>query len=127
MGMFTGYSAKELDSWQVLDETREGRYERIGLWQTIRSRLDFAVMGRYNRLQPSGEPLRTSRNQELRLFTPRYTRNPISANRPLKWPSRLPGWPPLLGFPRSAFPPERFINTNKGAGYGRCLDGEVCA
>lgn len=35
--------------------------------------LDFAVMGRYNPAQPCDKPLRTSRNQRLRLFSARYT------------------------------------------------------
>jgi hypothetical protein len=42
------------------------------VWQQIRDRLDFAVMGRYNRLAPGTQPLRSSRNQELHLFTARY-------------------------------------------------------
>jgi len=41
-------------------------------WKLIRDRLDFAVMGRYNRLAPGTQPLRSSRNQKLHLFTARY-------------------------------------------------------
>ena len=69
-GMFTGYSMGELD---------QGRYftfnecpEKTTVWQQIHDRLDFAVMGRYNRLAPGTQPLRSSRNQELHLFTARY-------------------------------------------------------
>ncbi len=69
-GMFTGYTAEELD---------QGRYftfnecpEKATVWQQIRDRLDFAVMGRYNRLAPGTQPLRSSRNQKLHLFTARY-------------------------------------------------------
>jgi anaerobic ribonucleoside-triphosphate reductase activating protein len=69
-GMFTGYTVGELD---------QGRYftfnecpEKTRVWKQIRDRLDFAVMGRYNRLAPGVEPLRSSRNQELHLFTARY-------------------------------------------------------
>ena len=69
-GMFTGYTAGELD---------QGRYftfnecpEKTMVWQQIRDRLDFAVMGRYNRLAPGTQPLRSSRNQKLHLFTARY-------------------------------------------------------
>ena len=69
-GMFTGYTVAELD---------QGRYftfnecpEKTTVWQQIRDRLDFAVMGRYNRLAPGTQPLRSSRNQKLHLFTARY-------------------------------------------------------
>jgi hypothetical protein len=41
--------------------------------RTLRGRLDFAVMGRYRRLQPAAEGLCSSRNQRLRLFSDRYT------------------------------------------------------
>jgi hypothetical protein len=62
----------------------EGRYsvwgrkpetqEKCSLWQAIRAALDFAVLGRFNHLLPSAAPLRSSRNQVLRLFSDRYTR-----------------------------------------------------
>ena len=69
-GMFTGYTVGELD---------QGRYftfnecpEKTMVWEQIRDRLDFAVMGRYNRFAPGTQPLRSSRNQKLHLFTARY-------------------------------------------------------
>ena len=43
------------------------------LWQEIRACFDFAVLGRFNQAQPSSLPLRTSRNQVLRLFCDRYS------------------------------------------------------
>ena len=42
------------------------------LWWTVQGLLDFAVMGRYDRTQPTMEPLRTSVNQRLVLFSSRY-------------------------------------------------------
>jgi anaerobic ribonucleoside-triphosphate reductase activating protein len=72
-GMFIGYTEGEL---------AEGRYWIRGqslspihkrhLWEEIQAQLDFAVLGRFNRLQPISAPLRTSRNQVLRLFSRRY-------------------------------------------------------
>ena len=72
-GMFSGYTERELD---------EGRYwvwghefeaqEKLRLWEAIRANLDFAVLGRFNQNQPSTLPLRTSRNQVLRLLSGRY-------------------------------------------------------
>ena len=77
-GMYTGYTRKELD---------EGRYKtyfsnrgevttpfmRTALWERVEALLDFAVMGRYNQLQPIRTTLRASRNQTLELFSDRYS------------------------------------------------------
>jgi len=70
LGMFTGYSEPELDQGQYA--TRPSTSCREKLWQIVRGQLDFAVMGRYDRTQPGTEPLRTSRNQKLVLFSSRY-------------------------------------------------------
>ena len=73
-GVFSGYTERELVA---------GRYsiwgsslppeQRRDLWEQIRACLDFAVLGRFNQALPGREPLVTSRNQVLRLFTARYT------------------------------------------------------
>ena len=73
-GMFSGYAEHELDQgqyWIWGDGSSEQRRKR--LWQEIRGCLDFAILGRFNQAQPSNMPLRTSRNQVLRLFSDRYT------------------------------------------------------
>jgi anaerobic ribonucleoside-triphosphate reductase activating protein len=73
-GMFSGYGEHELDQgqyWIWGDESSE--LQRKRLWQETRARLDFAILGRFNQAQPSNMPLRTSRNQVLRLFTNRYS------------------------------------------------------
>jgi anaerobic ribonucleoside-triphosphate reductase activating protein len=73
-GMFSGYSEAELDKgqyWIWGDGTSE--QQRKPLWQEIRASLDFAILGRFNQAQPGNMPLRTSRNQVLRLFTDSYT------------------------------------------------------
>jgi hypothetical protein len=73
-GMFSGYAEHELAKghyWVWGDDPSEPRRKR--LWQEIRACLDFAVLGRFNQAQPSSLPLRTSRNQVLRLFSDRYT------------------------------------------------------
>jgi len=73
-GMFSGYSEAELDKgqyWIWKDDSTEQHRKR--LWQEIRACLDFAVLGRFTQAQPSNMPLRTSRNQVLRLFTDSYT------------------------------------------------------
>jgi hypothetical protein len=73
-GMFSGYTENELDQgqyWIWGDASSE--QQRKCLWQDIRACLDFAILGRFNKAQPSNMPLRTSRNQVLRLFSDRYT------------------------------------------------------
>jgi len=75
VGMYTGYTLRELEL---------GDYFTAGLpssdtlrqkwWQMIKRDLDFAVMGRYNQHQADdSRPLCSSRNQELVLFSNRYT------------------------------------------------------
>jgi len=72
-GMFSGYTEHELAQgryWIWGDGSSEQHRRR--LWQEIRACLDFAILGRFNQAQPSSLPLRTSRNQILRLFNDRY-------------------------------------------------------
>ena len=72
-GMFSGYAEHELSQgryWTWGDGSSE--QHRHHLWQEIRECLDFAILGRFNQAQPSSLPLRTSRNQVLRLFSHRY-------------------------------------------------------
>ena len=73
-GMFSGYAEHELAEGQywVWGDGSSEPY-RKSLWQEIRACLDFAILGRFNLAQPSSLPLRTSRNQVLRLFSDRYT------------------------------------------------------
>ena len=72
--IFSGYAEHELDQGQywVWGDSSSGQH-RQRLWQEIRACLDFAVLGRFNQAQPGNRPLRTSRNQVLRLFTDSYT------------------------------------------------------
>jgi anaerobic ribonucleoside-triphosphate reductase activating protein len=73
-GMFSGYAEHELAQgqyWVWGDGSSE--QHRKSLWQEIRACLDFAILGRFIQAQPIHMPLRTSRNQVLRLFSNRYT------------------------------------------------------
>jgi anaerobic ribonucleoside-triphosphate reductase activating protein len=70
LGMFTGYTLHELERGWFF--TFEDCPDKIATWELIRPNLDFAVMGRYNRLAPAKLPLRSSRNQRLHLFQNRY-------------------------------------------------------
>jgi hypothetical protein len=72
-GMFSGYVEYKLDKgqyWIWGDGSSDQCRKR--LWQEIRSCLDFAILVRFIQAQPCNMPLRTSRNQVLRLFTNRY-------------------------------------------------------
>jgi anaerobic ribonucleoside-triphosphate reductase activating protein len=73
VGMFTGYSEEELDGGRYFTRHGVDRDHSLALWRSIRRQLDFAVMGRYDRLQSSDAPMRTSANQVLRLFSARHT------------------------------------------------------
>ena len=74
-GMFSGYTERELDEgWYSVWGRKLETQEKCSLWQAIRTALDFAVLGRFNHRLPSAAPLRSSRNQVLRLFSDRYTR-----------------------------------------------------
>ena len=72
MGMFTGYTEAELDSGRYATRPSTSPAEKQRRWEVVRGYLDFAVMGRYDRTKPATAPLRTSRNQQLVLFSQRY-------------------------------------------------------
>jgi anaerobic ribonucleoside-triphosphate reductase activating protein len=73
-GMFSGYAERELDQGRWTIWRRDlGALGKAELWRAIRAHLDFAVLGRFNYLQPGSAPLRSSRNQVLRLFSNRYS------------------------------------------------------
>ena len=72
-GMFTGYTEAELDGGGYVTRPTTSEEHRRDLWQFIRRQLDFAIMGRYERTEAIGLPLRTSSNQRLHLFSSRYS------------------------------------------------------
>ena len=73
IGLFSGYGETELDRGSYLCFPSAIAVEKRELWRRIRRTLDFAVLGRYNTLAPSNDPLITSRNQRLRLYSSRYS------------------------------------------------------
>lgn len=72
-GMFSGYYERELDAGRYWTRTVTTAGDRARLWQQLRARLDFAVLGRYLATRTTDAPLRSSMNQSLRLFSARYT------------------------------------------------------
>lgn len=74
IGMFSGYTERELEAgnfWQPGLNT--GPSFRAGTWLSLRAQLDFAVLGRFNALAPANDPMTTSSNQRITLFTDRYS------------------------------------------------------
>ena len=74
-GMFTGYTERELEQGRFSCLPEAGKPNRVRLWHVIRSLLDFSIMGRYNQAQPASGSLCSSRNQVLRLYSDRYSRD----------------------------------------------------
>jgi hypothetical protein len=73
IGVYSGYSLPELAAGRFQTRKAADHIERGRLWQQIRSYLDFAVLGRYVESRPGDLPLRSSANQELRIFSGRYS------------------------------------------------------
>lgn len=77
IGLYTGYTEQELSAgkyrWSVNAKARAPQYKKAEAWSWLKTKLDFAVMGRFNQDQlDTSRPLCSSRNQELVLFSNRY-------------------------------------------------------
>jgi anaerobic ribonucleoside-triphosphate reductase activating protein len=72
IGLFSGYTEHELQEGRFQTYFPSSIWLRQAQWRELESMLDFAVLGRYNQQQPSADPLTTSRNQQLRLYSRRY-------------------------------------------------------
>ena len=73
IGMYSGYTERELDSGRFWTRYGIAQEARRRAWENIKSHLDFAVLGRFVAARPNTLPLRTSANQVLRLFSDRYS------------------------------------------------------
>lgn len=78
IGLFSGYSQAELERGRYNAQSNLPGACLQTLWIRVRNCLDFAVLGRYNRLQPSSEPLVSSRNQRLELYSLRHSADEFS-------------------------------------------------
>src|SRR3569833_894902 len=74
IGMFTGYTLKELEAGDF--HWFNGYRMMLGfdlMWEHVLSNLDFAVMGRYNEQKHTNDAaMRGSTNQTVELFSDRY-------------------------------------------------------
>ena len=72
IGMYSGYTERELDSGRFWTRCGIAQEARRRVWADIKQELDFALLGRFVAARPSKFPMRTSANQVLRLFSERY-------------------------------------------------------
>ena len=103
IGMYSGYSERELDSGQFWTRQSIEPEIRRQIWDDIKRHLDFAVLGRFAAAKPSKLPLRTSANQVLRLFSHRYHEEEF---KPLEFEVQIEseGFVQITGFPLSGLP-----------------------
>lgn len=76
IGMFTGYTQRELETgnWSTMHPLGFLGHGTSGIWMRIAETLDFAVMGRFNLSRmTTTKPLCGSTNQDVVLFSDRYT------------------------------------------------------
>lgn len=78
IGVFSGYTERELASGVFLSHDADSPSHQADLWRAIRQHLDFAVLGRFNGHRPSNQPLVSSQNQELLLLSDRHTSDDFS-------------------------------------------------
>jgi len=103
IGMYSGYSERELDSGRFWTRYGIAQEARCRIWADIKQHLDFAVLGRFVAARPSTLPLRTSANQVLRLFGGRYREEHF---KPLEFEVHIEaqGLVQITGFPLAGLP-----------------------
>jgi len=103
IGMYSGYTERELDSGRFWTRCGIAQEARRRVWADIKQELDFAVLGRFVAARPSKFPMRTSANQVLRLFSDRYREEHFT---PLEFEVHIEaqGLVRITGFPLAGLP-----------------------
>ncbi len=103
IGMYSGYTERELDTGRFWTTHGIPEEARCRVWADIKRQLDFAVLGRFVAARPSRLPLRTSANQILRLFSARYREGHF---KPLEFEVNIEsaGLVQITGFPLAGLP-----------------------
>ena len=103
LGMYSGYTERELDSGSFWTRYGIAQEARRRVWEEIKRHLDFAVLGRFVAVKPSQLPMRTSSNQSLRLFSGRYREEHFT---PLEFEVHIEtqGLVQVTGFPLAGLP-----------------------
>lgn len=108
-GMFTGYNLAELEQGRFRTRVSPqyvGGYtwkdtvpSLSNYWAGIRAMIDFAVMGRFQESKTStADPMRSSTNQKLHLFSSRYTEADFGPQR-VEVKIKTGGLTTITGFP----------------------------
>jgi anaerobic ribonucleoside-triphosphate reductase activating protein len=103
IGMYSGYTERELASGRFWTRCGIAQEARRRVWADIKQELDFAVLGRFVAARPSKFPMRTSANQVLRLFSDRYREEHFT---PLEFEVHIEaqGLTQITGFPLVGLP-----------------------
>ena len=103
IGMYSGYTERELDSRRFWTRCGIAQEARRRVWADIKQELDFAVLGRFVAARPSKFPMRSSANQVLRLFSDRYREEHFT---PLEFEVHIEaqGLVQVTGFPLAGLP-----------------------
>lgn len=103
IGMYSGYTERELDSGRFWTRHGIAQEARNRVWTDIKQHLDFAVLGRFVAARQSQRPMRTSANQVLRLFSDRYREEDF---KPLEFEVNIEsaGLVQITGFPLARLP-----------------------
>ncbi len=103
IGMYSGYTQRELDGSRFWTGYGIAQEARRWVWEDIKQQLDFAVLGRFVAARPSKLPLRTSANQVLRLFSDCYREEHFN---PLEFEVHIEaqGLTQITGFPLVGLP-----------------------
>ena len=103
VGMYSGYTERELDCGRFWTRYGIAQEARRRIWEDIKQHLDFAVLGRFVAARPSKLPMRTSANQDLRLFSGRYREEHF---KPLEFEVHIEvqGLVQITGFPLAGLP-----------------------
>ena len=103
IGMYSGYTDRELDSGRFWTRHGIAQEARHRVWTDIKQHLDFAVLGRFVAAKPCKLPLRTSANQVLHLFSNRYREEHFN---PLEFEVNIEsaGLVQITGFPLAGLP-----------------------
>ena len=103
IGMYSGYTERELEDGRFWTSCGAGHETRRQLWSEIKQCLDFAVLGRFVAAKPSKLPIRTSANQTLRLFSDRYSEDLFNSLE-VEVHIEPQGLTQITGFPLSGLP-----------------------
>ena len=103
VGMYSGYTERELYSGRFWTRHGVDPQARGQVWSDIKQNLDFAVLGRFVATRPSRHPLRTSANQTLRLFSARYSGDQFNSLE-VEVHIEPQGLTQITGFPLSGLP-----------------------